>query len=70
MVWSLPAVRADAPRTAGGAIPTRALSAGDLAQFKGVLGHYHVTNRKYDPGPAFDWDRFLTRLRALGDEGR
>ena len=29
----------------------------------GILGHYHLTRRKVDPGPAFDWDRFLAAVR-------
>jgi N-acetyl-anhydromuramyl-L-alanine amidase AmpD len=30
----------------------------------GILGHYHLTTDKVDPGPAFDWDRFLASVRA------
>ncbi len=25
----------------------------------GFIAHYHVTRRKVDPGPAFDWDRVM-----------
>lgn len=27
--------------------------------YEGVLGHYHLTREKVDPGPAFEWDRVL-----------
>jgi len=33
------------------------LSDEDLANYHGVLGHYHSTTEKVDPGPAFDWER-------------
>jgi N-acetyl-anhydromuramyl-L-alanine amidase AmpD len=41
------------------------LPAADFAAFQGVLGHYHVQANKNDPGPALDWDRFLTEARAV-----
>lgn len=31
--------------------------------WRGIVGHYHLTTQKTDPGPAFDWDRFLGRVR-------
>ncbi len=34
------------------------------AAWKGIVGHYHLTTKKLDPGPAFDWDRFLGLVRA------
>jgi N-acetyl-anhydromuramyl-L-alanine amidase AmpD len=33
------------------------------AGWRGILGHYHLTTQKVDPGPAFDWDRFLDLAR-------
>lgn len=61
----LPKIRLDAPRDPTGAVLNRALTEAELAAFSGVLGHYHVTSRKIDPGPAFDWERVLVRARAL-----
>jgi N-acetyl-anhydromuramyl-L-alanine amidase AmpD len=43
----------------------RTLSPEELSSFEGILGHYHVTARKQDPGPAFHWDRVLRDARAL-----
>jgi N-acetyl-anhydromuramyl-L-alanine amidase AmpD len=36
----------------------------DPAGWRGIVGHYHLTTEKVDPGPAFDWDRFLGSVRA------
>jgi hypothetical protein len=35
----------------------------DPRAYKGYLGHYHVTNQKWDPGP-FDFKEFTTGIRA------
>lgn len=58
----LPRIRPDAPRDASGRVRTDALSDEELAAFSGILGHSHVTARKVDPGPAFDWERLLHSL--------
>lgn len=59
----LPGIRIDYPRDAEGRLLTRALSPDELASYTGLLGHYHVTAGKIDPGPAFDWDRVLRDAR-------
>lgn len=56
---TFPRIGDDAPRDGSGRVRTDALSAGELAAFRGVLGHFHVTRDKSDPGPAFDWERVL-----------
>ena len=33
--------------------------------FQGVLGHFHLTTAKADPGPAFDWERVERALLPL-----
>jgi N-acetyl-anhydromuramyl-L-alanine amidase AmpD len=58
-----PRITPDAPRGADGKVTTVALSDAEFAEFHGILGHYHVTKEKQDPGPAFDWDVFLERVR-------
>ncbi|MCA9543205.1 MAG: N-acetylmuramoyl-L-alanine amidase [Myxococcales bacterium] len=35
-------------------------------QFKGIVGHYHVSANKWDPGPGFDWERVLLGVRGSG----
>ncbi len=59
----LPRIEPDAPRGADGAVLDRALTDEEYAEFSGVLGHYHLTRGKIDPGPAFDWDRVLYGVR-------
>ncbi len=59
-----PHLELDAPRDASGAVRTDALSDDELRRFRGILGHYHVSEDKRDPGPAFDWEAFLAAARA------
>lgn len=58
-----PHIDAEVPRDARGDVRTETLSADELARFRGILGHYHVSATKLDPGPAFDWEGFLLRVR-------
>ncbi|MFQ5506497.1 MAG: N-acetylmuramoyl-L-alanine amidase, partial [Planctomycetota bacterium] len=60
-----PKLRLDYPRTKDGGHHWGVLSKEGLAAYTGLLGHYHVTTRKRDPGPAFDWDRLLREAEAL-----
>ena len=60
-----PAIEPDAPRGSDGAVRGDALADGELRAFRGILGHFHVTAEKRDPGPAFDWEAFLARVRRL-----
>jgi len=59
----LPGIALDAPRDASGAIESGVLSEERLASFRGIVGHLHVSVDKIDPGPAFDWERFLREAR-------
>ncbi len=61
----LPGIRLDYPRGKDGELLPKALPPKELAKFEGVLGHYHVTTRKTDPGPAMNWDRLMRDARAL-----
>lgn len=60
----LPRIELRFPRDDHGRVPPRELSADELAAFSGVLGHYHLTKSKQDPGPAFDWERLDREARA------
>ena len=52
---------------ANGEILNRAFhSDAELFQFQGILGHWHITTKKIDPGPAFDWCRILRALKGAG----
>jgi len=64
---AFPRVTADAPRVDGD--PTAAvlpglMTAADRVRFAGVVGHHHLTRAKFDPGPAFDWQRLLRGVRS------
>ena len=53
----------DVPRDALGRVRTDALSDEELQAWSGLIGHQHITTRKTDPGPAFDWDLILSPAR-------
>jgi len=59
-----PKLGPEVPRTADGRIRWDVLSDEEYAAFAGILGHYHVSGAKQDPGPAFDWERYLARVRT------
>ncbi len=60
---TFPKIQPDAPRGSDGAVLDRALGRAEWERFQGILGHYHVQSNKSDPGPAFDWERFLADVR-------
>lgn len=68
----LPRCRLQAPRAPDGRVLATLLPEGEArTSFEGVLGHWHVSGAKVDPGPAFRWDAVLERARALrGDAAR
>ncbi len=60
-----PKLELDYPRAKDGTLRRDALERDKLESYCGLLGHYHVTTRKIDPGPAFDWNRLLRKARSL-----
>lgn len=63
----LPKIKCDYPRDEQGKLVPRKLADDVLANYQGVLGHYHIQTNKTDPGPALDWDKLITDARALMD---
>jgi N-acetyl-anhydromuramyl-L-alanine amidase AmpD len=61
----LPNIALDVPRNEDGTVRNGVLSPEELGRWSGLLGHYHITKNKTDPGPAFDWDRVLEGARGL-----
>ncbi len=59
----LPLIRADYPRDENGDLVAQVLTQEELDEYQGYLGHFHVTENKVDPGPAFDWDRLVDGVR-------
>jgi N-acetyl-anhydromuramyl-L-alanine amidase AmpD len=64
LVRLFPRIALDAPRASGGAVRGDTLTSEELARFRGILGHFHIGAHKVDPGPAFDWERFLAGVRV------
>jgi N-acetyl-anhydromuramyl-L-alanine amidase AmpD len=60
-----PEMKCDYPRDNDGKLITRTLPDEMLANYKGLIGHYHIQKEKQDPGPAFDWDRVINGARRL-----
>ena len=52
------------PTDARGRPRTDLLSPAERSAFRGIVGHYHLTTDKIDPGPAFDWARLLAGVKA------
>jgi len=68
---TFPKILARAPEGSDGKLLRRAFAtAEDLLCHEGLLGHFHVTTGKVDPGPAFDWGRILKFLKAKGVKER
>jgi len=60
----LPRVRMEFPRDAAGGVIQTVLPDGG-ASFEGILGHYHLTRGKVDPGPAFEWERLSEQMEEV-----
>lgn len=58
-----PRIAPDAPRDAAGRVRSDVLTREEFEAFSGILGHLHVSEDKVDPGPAFDWETYLERVR-------
>jgi N-acetylmuramoyl-L-alanine amidase len=61
----LPRIECKYPTDASGKLVAGKLPDDELANYHGVLGHYHLTTLKVDPGPAFDWDYVIGTARRL-----
>ncbi len=62
---TFPKIRLEAPRDASGKVRTTMMPEPLRSQFQGIVGHYHLDEQKYDPGPAFDWEIFLAGAKRL-----
>ncbi len=64
---TFPRITPDAPRVGNaphGPVLSGLMSPTDRIGFGGIVGHYHLTRDKSDPGPAFDWPRLLTGVKG------
>jgi N-acetylmuramoyl-L-alanine amidase len=60
----LPALPVAYPQDSPGVATWRTLARGDADRFAGYLGHYHLTARKWDPGP-LDFKALCGRARGV-----
>lgn len=58
-----PQMKCDAPRNSRGEVIDHVLTNDQQKAYRGLLGHWHITTQKIDPGPAFDWFRVLNGAR-------
>ena len=58
-----PRINCDYPRDGEGKLITRKLEDSALAEYSGVLGHFHIQTNKVDPGPAFQWEKVIREAR-------
>lgn len=61
----LPRIELRYPMDASGQPRNDALTEQELAEYSGLVGHYHLTEGKIDPGPAFQWDHVTGAARRL-----
>ncbi len=63
----LPRISPTVPRDLSGDVPPEVIdfSTRTPESGAGIIGHYHGSTNKVDPGPAFDWDRIERALRGV-----
>jgi len=62
---TFPKLKCDYPRDSDGQLITKKLPDDVLADYGGVLGHYHIQTNKTDPGPALQWDYVIESARKI-----
>jgi N-acetyl-anhydromuramyl-L-alanine amidase AmpD len=60
-----PKLECDYPRDPNGELITTTLPQDAYESFSGIVGHFHLTEGKIDPGPALQWDRLVHEARAI-----
>lgn len=60
-----PRIECDYPKDADGHLITRELTDEEFAEFSGIIGHFHETRGKIDPGPAFQFDYVTQEAKKL-----
>lgn len=58
-----PKIKLDYPRDDNGNAIPGVISDEHFAEFQGLIGHYHITKNKSDPGPAFQWDYLIDEVK-------
>ncbi len=58
-----PKIKLDYPRDEQGKLIPGVLTEEQFKNFQGLIGHYHITKNKTDPGPAFQWDYLIEQAK-------
>ncbi len=69
LIHVFPKITLTVPRGPDGNIAMDMLSRAAFRRYTGLIAHWHIDKQKYDPGPAFDWDRLTAGVRAELDAG-
>ncbi|MEM6260528.1 MAG: N-acetylmuramoyl-L-alanine amidase [Planctomycetota bacterium] len=64
---ALPRIQLRYPQDEQGRPRNDLMTEAELAEYAGLVGHYHLTEYKIDPGPAFQWDHVVNGARGLSD---
>lgn len=59
-----PRIACEAPRDPNGRVRMNRMPEAEFAKYRGIIGHFHIQENKVDPGPAFQWERFLADTRT------
>jgi N-acetylmuramoyl-L-alanine amidase len=68
LIEALPGIQPRYPQSRDGKVILRTLTAEEDREFSGIVGHWHVSSNKVDPGPAFDWRRLIRGIQARRGE--
>jgi len=63
-----PRITCQYPAEADGKVIPHKLPREQLANYHGIMGHYHIQTDKVDPGPAFQWDLVIGGARKILNE--
>ncbi|MEM7624678.1 MAG: peptidoglycan recognition family protein [Planctomycetota bacterium] len=61
----LPGIELDYPKDENGDVIPHLLPQEEQDSHRGLIGHYHVSDVKVDPGPAFDWERVVNGAKKI-----
>jgi N-acetylmuramoyl-L-alanine amidase len=68
LVKLFPKIKLDYPKDSNGNLITKKLSDEDILKYEGIMGHFHVSTSKVDPGPAFQWDYVIKEAKKLNEK--
>eukprot|EP01080_Neovahlkampfia_damariscottae_P005959 gene5959-9958_t len=64
-----PRIKLDYPKE-NGKLRTTKLPDADILKYEGLMGHFHISKTKVDPGPAFQWDLLINGVKKLNEKNK